>query len=314
MRYLAQIEGKQRAEAFVAYLLTQSIATHIEGVPDNQQLWEIWIRDEDALGQARAELEHFLANPADPKYEAALPQARQIIKQKQEAVRAAAKNVRPVNYRGPAGIGNLTSGRIPPLTLTLLLISVAVSLTTNFMRPRPSNKIGHMMIEQLSFVSRSDYVKSGHNPAASLKRGQIWRAVTPVFLHGFPLHLVMNMIGLVMLGRITERLVGTPRYALMFLLLAALPMLLACLMPPSLDGSPNTVGISGVVYGLAAYLWIVSMNRPELGFRIPGGFIAFLLIFIVLGFLGILPGISNWGHLGGFVVGLALAQVDLIRR
>lgn len=314
MRHLAQIEGKQRAEAFVAYLLTQSIATHIEGASENSPFWDVWIRDEDALGRARAELEQFLANPQDPKYAAAVDQARQIIKQKQEASRQAAKNLRPVTYRGPSATSNLGSGRIPPLTLTLLILCIAVSLMSNFANPSPRFRFGQTVLDQLSFVSARDYEQSGHDPAASLKQGEVWRAITPVFLHGSPIHLAMNMVGLVVLGRIAERLAGTPRYALMILMLAALPMLLACLMPPNLDGSPFTVGISGVDYGLAAYLWIVSMRRPELGFRIPGSLIAILLIVIMLGFSGMTPGISNWAHLGGFVVGLVLGQVDGLRR
>lgn len=312
MRHLAQIEGKQQAEAFVAYLLTQSIATHIEAVPENGQLWDVWIRDEDALSRARAELTQFLANPADPKYSAAIPQARQIIKEKLDASRAAVKNVRPVKYRGPTATG-ITGGRIPPLTLTLMLLCIATSLVTNFTKPKPTNRLGQTTIEQLSFVSARDYERD-QDPAASLKRGQVWRAITPVFVHGSPMHLAMNMIGLVVLGRIAERLVGTPRFALMFLLLAALPMMLACLMPMSMDGSPRTFGISGVDYGLAAYLWIVSQQRPDLGFRLPGSFIAILLVFILLGFSGLVPGVSSWAHLGGFVTGLLLAFADTARR
>jgi len=303
MRYLAQIEGKQQAETFVAYLLTQSISTHIEGNSDNEQLWEIWIRDEDALEQARAELAHFQSQPEDPKYAAAIPNARQIIRDKQAAQREAAKRIRPVNYRGAV---TAQGGRIPPLTLTLLIICIAVSILTNFATPAANAKLGRTMLEQLSFVTPLAYDNTG-DPAYNLKRGEVWRAVTPVFLHGSPLHLAMNMFALVILGRLAERLVGTPRYALMVLLLAALPMLLACLMPPALDGSPNTVGISGVIYGLASFLWLVARQRPDLGFQIPNGFITFMVVMIILGFAGVLTGISSWAHLGGFVVGLALA-------
>jgi membrane associated rhomboid family serine protease len=32
-----------------------------------------------------------------------------------------------------------------------------------------------------------------------------------------------------------------------------------------------------------------------------------MVIMILLGFAGVLTGISSWAHLGGFVVGLALA-------
>ena len=307
MRYLAQIEGKQRAEAFVAYLLTQSVSTQIEGVETNDQVWDVWIRDEDQLVLAQSELKQFLDDPQNPRYAAAITAARQIIKQKQEASQAAAKNLRKVNLRGAPAI---TVGRIPPLTMTLLILSIAVSLLTNFMRPPRDFQLGQTMVEKLSFVSPRVYEASGGDPAVSLKRGEIWRAFTPVFLHGSPIHLAMNMFVLVMLGRITERLVGTPRYALMIALLAALPMLLACMMPPELDGSPFTVGISGVIYGLAAYLWVVSSQRPHLGFRIPTTMIGLLLVVIVLGFSGMISNLSSWGHLGGFVVGLALTLVQ----
>ncbi len=86
--------------------------------------------------------------------------------------------------------------------------------------------------------------------------------LTPIFLHGSPFHLFMNMLALIAFGRITERLIGTPRYALMILILGVLPITLACMMPPNLDGSPFTVGISGVVYGLVAYLWLLSSQPP----------------------------------------------------
>ena len=151
---------------------------------------------------------------------------------------------------------------------------------------------------------------SDGDPAASLKRGEVWRLLTPIFLHGSPIHLFMNMLALVAFGRLTERLIGTPRYALLILILGVLPMLLACMMPMNLDGSPFTVGISGVIYGLVAYLWLLSSQRPDLGFRIPDGLVGFMLMFIVLGFAGLIPGISNWGHLGGFLVGLALALME----
>ncbi len=308
MRYLTQIEGKDKAETLVAYLLTQSVATHIEPVGEDHRFWEVWIRDEEAVAKANGILREYQSNPDDPKFAAAVSEAYEILKRKQESVKAAQKNNRPVKYRSTTSSG-LGTGRIPPLTLTLTIICVVVSLLTNFTDPRPGNKLAHQIMNKLGFVSLKDYVESGEDPSVNIRRGEIWRAVTPVFLHGSPFHLFMNMLGLVMLGRFTEQLVGTSRYAVMILLLAAIPMLIACLMPPNLDGSPLTVGISGVVYGLASFLWLVGMQRPDLGFRIPGTLIALLLATIFLGFANVIGGISNWGHLGGFVVGMALAAM-----
>lgn len=309
MRYLAEVEGKQRAESFVAWLITKSIDTHIEAAPKNPQLWEVWIRDEDKLAEAKAELAAFEANSNDPKYATAIDTARQMIKQKQAATQTAAKNVRPVVYRG-ASPAQMIAGPLPPLTLTLVISCVVISLLSNFTRPNSHGRLGLQIIEKMFFVSPIAYERSGNDPAASLKRGEVWRIITPIFLHGSAIHLFMNMLTLIAFGRITERLIGTPRFALMILILGTLPTALACLMPPNLDGSPFTVGISGVVYGLISYLWLLSMQRPDLGFRVPGGLIIFLLGFIVMGFLGVIPHISNWAHLGGFLVGLVLALAE----
>lgn len=309
MRYLVQIEGKLRAESFVAFLLTQSIATHIEEVSNKNDAWDVWIREEDSLDTARSELQKFTANPEDPKYAAALPEARQIVKQQREAVRAATKNVRQVSYKRPVA---MPGGKIPPITLCLLVVCIAVSLLTKFTDVR-NDSFAMSMLDRLSFVSMGAFAESEGDPGASLKRGEIWRVITPIFVHGSPIHLAMNMMGLVFLGRLAERLVGTPRYALMVLILGALPIMLACLMPMEWDGSPRTFGISGLVYGLAAFLWLLSSNRPELGFQIPNSFIVLMLVVIALGFLNVIGGLSNWGHLGGFVAGLGLAAMNPVR-
>jgi membrane associated rhomboid family serine protease len=59
---------------------------------------------------------------------------------------------------------------------------------------------------------------------------------------------------------------------------------------------------------------MVSLQRPELGFRIPNSFMALLLIVILLGFSGVIPDISSWGHLGGLIVGLLLGVASANRR
>lgn len=309
MRYLAEVEGKQRAESFVAWLITKSIDTHIEPAPKNPQVWEIWIRDEDKLAEAKAEFAQFQTNADDAKYSAAIDTARQIIKEKQVAIQTAAKNVRPVAYRGNSPT-QMIAGPLPPLTLTLVISCIIISLLSNFTKPSDGSKIGRQIVDKMYFVEPIAYQISGNDPAASIKRGEVWRIITPIFLHGNPIHLFMNMLALIAFGRIAERLIGTPRYALLVLILGILPISLACMMPLKLDGSPFTVGISGVVYGLVAYLWLVSSQRPDLGFRIPDGLVIFLLIFIVLGFAGVFRDISNWGHLGGFVVGLGLGLME----
>lgn len=312
MRCLGQINGRSAAESFVAYLLTQDITTQIEAIGEPTpgekiDRWEIWVRDEDKLQRARSELTQFVDNPRDAKYASALTQAKSILVEREKKKQQAARNVRRIDMRRTPG---LAGGRsIPPLTLTLLILSIGISLLSSFGAPKPSNEWGQAIVEKLSFVSFHDYLISDHDPAASLKRGELWRMVTPIFLHLSMLHLAMNMFVLVSLGRIVERWVGTPRFALFVLLLAVGPNLLQGLSPAWMHGSPAFGGISGVFYGLFGYVWVRSSIDPSLGITIPFPIVVIFVGMIVVGLSGVVP---NWQfadlcHLGGLLIGCAVA-------
>lgn len=321
MRCLGQINGRSAAESFVAYLLTQDITTQIEAVgdiaseTDPVDRWEIWVRDEDKLQQARSELAQFVDSPRDPKYASALSQAKTILAEREKKLQKAARNLRRVDMRLSTN-GLTGGGSIPPLTLTLLIISIAVSLLSSFGKPKPSNEWGQSIVEELSFVSFEDYLKSDRDPAASLKRGELWRMVTPIFLHLNMFHLAMNMFVLVSFGRMVERWVGTPRFALFVLLLAVGPNLLQGLSPAWMHGSPAFGGISGVLYGLFGYVWVRSSLDPSLGVSIPFPIVIIFVGMIVVGLSGVVP---NWQyadlcHLGGLVLGCLVAFASVKQR
>lgn len=142
--------------------------------------------------------------------------------------------------------------------------------------------------------------------------GDTWRVVTANLLHGFGLHLAMNLVGLLVVGRLLERLLGSAR-VIGVMGISALGSMLAS----GLFVSGTVVGVSGVVFGLAgAVLW-VEIYRPEeipAWWRFPRALQGFVLMAFVLdvalGFT--LPFIAGAAHLGGFVSGL-LAAVLLTR-
>ncbi len=104
----------------------------------------------------------------------------------------------------------MVAGPLPPLTLTLIISCVVISLLSNFGNPRENSRLSEQITDKMYFVSPAAYVGSGNDPAASLKRGEIWRIITPIFLHGSPIHLFMNMLALITIGRMAERLVVHP--------------------------------------------------------------------------------------------------------
>jgi membrane associated rhomboid family serine protease len=126
-----------------------------------------------------------------------------------------------------------------------------------------------------------------------------WRLLGSAFMHIGPVHLLVNMVALALVGPALERVFGHARFLGLYLLAAIGGSVSVYLF--DLNGA---AGASGAIYGLFAALAIVYRN---LGLDLRP-----ILFTIVLNFaFSFTPGISLFGHLGGFIVGglTALALV-----
>ncbi len=133
--------------------------------------------------------------------------------------------------------------------------------------------------------------------------GEPFRIVTGAFLHAGPLHLLMNMFALYVLGTLIEPIIGTARFIGIYfaaLLAGSLGALLAT------DPSEVTVGASGAIFGLMAAAFVIARHRgiEQLASQI-GLFVVLNLVFTFS-----VPGISVGGHIGGLIGG-ALAALLL---
>ena len=61
--------------------------------------------------------------------------------------------------------------------------------------------------------------------------------------------------------------------------------------------------MSGVVYGLFAFIWIRGRLDPSFPYHMPQQLVTFMLIWLGLGFTGWVGPIANWVHSGGLIVG-----------
>jgi GlpG protein len=120
------------------------------------------------------------------------------------------------------------------------------------------------------------------------------------------------MFVLVSFGRMVERWVGTPKFALFVLLLAIGPNLLQGLAPAWMQGNPFFGGISGVLYGLFGYVWIRSSINPNLGVSIPFPIVLIFVGMIVVGLSGQVPDwpYADLCHLGGLLIGCAYGFIS----
>jgi len=143
--------------------------------------------------------------------------------------------------------------------------------------------------------------------------GEVWRLVTPIFLHFGLLHLVFNLSWLWVFGAILERSGGGLRFALMVLVVGVLSNVLQYVA----TASPSFGGMSGVIYGLFGYLWMRGRFDPSSGYTLPGSTVMILLGWYVICFTGLVGPVANGAHTGGLVTGALwgyLASGDLRRR
>jgi rhomboid protease GluP len=137
------------------------------------------------------------------------------------------------------------------------------------------------------------------------RRGEYWRLVMPMFLHGGWLHILGNSYCLFILGPILERVYGYGRYLTMYVAAGMGGALL------SMEVSKNiSVGASGAIFGIAGAMLVTGFVHRDAvprrwGRAFGRGIIPFIALNLILGFSA--RGIDNWGHLGGLATGALLA-------
>jgi rhomboid protease GluP len=133
--------------------------------------------------------------------------------------------------------------------------------------------------------------------------GQIWRLITPTFLHGSVLHIGFNMYALYIIGPGLELYYGRIRFLALYLLAGFTGNVLSFVLTPA-----ASLGASTAIFGLIAAQGIfIFKNRFLFGKRSRALLVNVLVIVLFNLFLGLSPGIDNWGHLGGLVGGALYA-------
>jgi membrane associated rhomboid family serine protease len=127
---------------------------------------------------------------------------------------------------------------------------------------------------------------------------EYYRLLTGAFLHVSPLHIILNMWALYIVGIALEPVMGRWRYLSAYLL-SALGGSVAVLVFGAPDGA--VAGASGAIFGLFGAALVLSKFVGVFAFR-P------LMITVVVNFVFTfsIAGISKLGHIGGFLTGLVV--------
>ncbi|KAI9845500.1 MAG: hypothetical protein M1837_004839 [Sclerophora amabilis] len=132
---------------------------------------------------------------------------------------------------------------------------------------------------------------------------QWYRFIIPMFLHAGVIHIGFNMVLQLLLGSELERVIGPLRFAIVYFSSGIFGFVLGGNFAP--DGIPS-MGASGCLFGVLA-LVLLDLLYTWNERKSPGKDLAFIVLDIVISFvLGLLPGLDNFSHIGGFLMGLVL--------
>jgi GlpG protein len=236
-------------------------------------------------------------NPADPKY---LAKAKAAPELRAEAEKSEANYRKKVSDRrqlfrplGAYGFG--------PLTFVLIAISVTVFLLSRMGKdPQP--------ILSLFITDFTTGVPFGVS-LPEIQHGQLWRLITPIFIHFSVLHILFNMLWLRDLGSMIEGRQSTWMLAILVLVIAACSNL-----GQFLFGGPVFGGMSGVVYGLLGYIWMRGKFDPASGLGLHSSTVTMMIIWFFACFTPIIPHVANGAHAVGLVMGIAWGWLSSLRH
>ncbi len=283
MYRVKQLDSTVNLAGFSQWLAGQGVPHRITEENDQQVLW---LENPQHAEPVLEALERFLAEP-----------------ELREAVDR--------QHRSPVFVGGRwqPSPKHAPLVLSAIVVAVLMVWVTSMGRNELSAAL--MMIDPRYFdwstlAGRIDALSS------TLASGQVWRLLTPDFLHFSWTHIIFNSVMLWFLGSQIEWFDGRGRLLTLFVVTSIFSNGLQYLVSGPLFG-----GLSGVVYGILGYCWLSQRKSPR--FQFPSALVTFAVAWMVIGFtpftemLG-LGRMANEAHLGGFVSGVALALVLPVRR
>jgi membrane associated rhomboid family serine protease len=130
--------------------------------------------------------------------------------------------------------------------------------------------------------------------------GEYYRLSTATFLHANISHLALNMLGLWIIGTQLEPVLGRIRFLVLYVVAGIGGSVSYYLLGEPIGAA---LGASTAVFGLFGAAFVVARSR--------GGDTRTILTLIAINLVFglVVPGIDNWGHLGGLVTGGMIAGI-----
>jgi rhomboid protease GluP len=177
-----------------------------------------------------------------------------------------------------------------PITYTIILLNSIIYLFTAFAS-------GGLIDMDLRVLVNFGAL---YGPLIALK-GEWWRLLSAMFLHGGMTHLLMNMVSLYIVGRGMELYFSRQAYLLIYLFSGLLGALASLFMHPESVGIGASGAIFGVFGALAGFFLAYRKRIATHSREFMKDFAAILGVNLMLGFS--IESIDVSAHIGGLLAG-----------
>ena len=358
MRLLTEFDDQAQAETFVYFLRSHQIDAEIE---EKEGKLLIWIINEDGFDEARNYYAEFVKNPGEIKISA--PSSSD-----ENRAQSFEVKLRPQVFlkrkRSPLTfiliglcifvyVTNFMQ-RTTPSAILLNLTPITKTLLYDF--PEPMQKVANLLdtygvesqkaYEELPEAQKKEIESLGEEgywrglyftllrwPESKkdldmplftdIRKGEVWRVISPAILHVDFLHILFNMLWLFYLGRMIEERTSIVKYLSIAVIIGVLSNTLQYLV-----SGPFFMGYSGIVVGMAGYIWMRQRKAPWEGYPLQRGVLIFLGIFVIgmallqltsffiirFGVAEFEMNIANTAHISGGIIGIILGRLPFFNR
>tara|TARA_R110000751_G_scaffold35564_1_gene87324 strand:+ start:39817 stop:40677 length:861 start_codon:yes stop_codon:yes gene_type:complete len=267
---LVAFSKEQPARLLTIYLIEQGIQAEYQ-YSENEYAHRVMLQEPSDQIKAKELAEEFVLNPNNTKYQTAAWQSGETVKLIPEKSYSAAKTLYDLKQ------APFTSSILAICVLIYLLAMIGVSGPYFWLKIQP--------IEML------------------VESGQWWRLLGPALIHFSVLHIAFNLLWWWSLGKQIEITFGLSSLLMLFVFSAVVSNVAQLLV-----SGPNFGGLSGVVYALVGCVWWLGWLKPDWGLALPKPIIGFLLVWLVVGYLDVLPiHMANTAHTVGLICGCLFA-------
>jgi len=288
MREAGELDNELDARTLADFLYYRGMDCQVE--PNKRNGWSVWVENDDHLTEAERWVAVMREQPQHPEivHGAGLAEGKRAAEEEEQEAFARKQRTRNDVFGDAPSIGST------PLTFILMAASILVTLFA-------SGESGLALRLQL-------HISTLREGLVEVRQGEVWRLVTPIFLHFGIIHLLFNMMWMMDLGRSIEARRGAGFFLVFLLAVAVMSNVGQYVMTGPVFG-----GMSGVVYALLGYVWMQSRFNPWSGFVLHPMTVQMMLFWYVLCLTGLVGNIADTTHTVGLVMGVAWGYLDARR-